>query len=50
MNEGEKKDNKYLLEKQLEMLKLFYERKLLTQEQYEFEVKTLTEKIKISNQ
>ena len=31
----EKKDNKYLLEKQLETLKLFYARKLLTKEQYE---------------
>ena len=41
-----KKNNKYLLEKQLETLKLFFERKLLTQEQYEFEVKTLTTKIK----
>lgn len=47
MNESEKKDNKYLLEKQLETLKLFYERKLLTKERYEFEVKTLTSKIKI---
>lgn len=47
MNEIEKKDNKYLLEKQLETLKLFYDRKLLTKEQYEFEVKTLKEKIKI---
>lgn len=46
MEESEKKDNKYLLEKQLETLKLFYERKLLTKEQYEFEVKTLTTKIK----
>ena len=46
-NEREKKNNKYLLEKQLETLKLFYERKLLTKEQYDFEVKTLTEKIKI---
>ena len=46
MSVVEKKDNKYLLEKQLETLKLFYERKLLTKEQYEFEVKTLTTKIK----
>lgn len=46
MDENEKKDNKYLLEKQLETLKLFYERKLLTKEQYEFEIKTLTMKIK----
>lgn len=47
MDENEKKDNKYLLEKQLETLKLFYERKLLTKEQYEFEIKTLTAKSKI---
>ena len=39
-------DNKYLLERQLEMLKLFYERNLLTKEQYEFEVDTLKSKIK----
>lgn len=39
-------DNKYLLERQLEMLKLFYERNLLTKEQYEFEVDTLKNKIK----
>ena len=50
MDVTEKKiDNKYLLEKQLETLKLFYERKLLTKEQYEFEVKTLTTKIKTDN-
>ena len=42
---GNKKDNKYLLEEQLETLKLFYERKLLTKEQYDFEVETLTKKI-----
>jgi len=42
-------DNKYLLEKQLETLKLFLERKLLTKEQYEFEVQTLTTRIKIDN-
>ena len=47
MDENEKKDNKYLLEKQLETLKLFYERKLLTKEQYEFKVDVLKEKIKI---
>ena len=45
-NIGTKKDNKYLLEKQLETLKLFFERKLSTKEQYEFEIKTLTIKIK----
>ena len=47
MDGNEKKyDNKYLLERQLEMIKLFYERKLLTKEQYEFEVQTLTTRIK----
>jgi len=47
MDDNVKKfDNKYLLERQLEMIKLFYERKLLTKEQYEFEVQTLTTKIK----
>ena len=40
MKNTEKKDNKFLLEKQLETLKLFYERKLLTTEQYDFEVET----------
>ena len=48
-NLEQKKNNKYLIEKQLETLKLFFERKLLTQEQYEFEVQTLTTKIKIDN-
>ena len=42
-----KKDNKYLLEKQLETLKIFYDRKLLTKEQYEFEIKTLKDKIRL---
>lgn len=47
MEDNEKKyDNKYLLERQLEMIKIFYERKLLTKEQYEFEVRTLTMRIK----
>ena len=47
MDDNEKKfDNKYLLERQLEMIKLFYERNLLTKEQYEFEVQTLTTRIK----
>ena len=45
-NRDQKIDNKYLLEKQSETLKIFYERKLLTKEQYEFELKTLTTKIK----
>ena len=42
-----KYDNKYLLERQLEMLKTFYERNLLTKEQYEYEIEVLTTKIKI---
>ena len=47
MDSNEKKyDNKYLLERQLEMIKTFYERKLLSKEQYEFEVRTLTTRIK----
>ena len=47
MENGETKyDNKYLLERQLEMIQLFYERKLLSKEQYEFEVQTLTTRIK----
>ena len=45
--DNEKKyDNHYLLERQLELIKIFYERKLLTKEQYDFEVQTLTTRIK----
>ena len=45
--DNEKKyDNKYLLERQIEMIKIFYERRLLTKEQYEFEVQTLRARIK----
>lgn len=40
-------NNQYLHEKQLEMLKIFYDRKLLTKEQYEFEIKTLKDKIRL---
>ena len=43
----EKYDNKYLLERQLEMLKIFYERHLLTKEQYEYEIEVLTTKIRV---
>ena len=46
-NLEQKKNNKYLLEKQLETLKIFYDRKLLTKEQYEFEIKTLKDKIRL---
>ncbi len=45
-NNEEKKDNQYLLDRQLETLKIFYDRKLLTKEQYEFEVAVLKSKIK----
>ena len=40
-----KKDNKWLLNEQLKTLQYFYERNLLTKEQYDFEVKMLTIKI-----
>ena len=43
----DKKDNKFLLEKQLETLKLFLERNLITQEQYEYEIAVLTTRIQI---
>ena len=45
-----KYDNKYLLERQLEMLKTFYERNLLTKEQYEYEVEVLTTRIKTDSE
>jgi len=45
-NSETKYDNRYLLERQLKMIKIFYERKLLSKEQYEFEVQTLTTRIK----
>ena len=47
MEEVKKADNKYLLEKQLETLKIFYERKLLTKEQYEYEVEFLSKNVKL---
>ena len=43
----QKIDNKFLLKKQLETLKLFLERNLITKEQYEYEVQVLTTKIKV---
>jgi len=47
MEDNQKKyDNKYLLERQLEMIKIFYERKILSKEQYEFELQTLRTRIK----
>ena len=47
--EKQKIDNKFLLEKQLETLKLFLERNLITQEQYEYEVQVLTTRINIKD-
>ena len=47
--EKQKIDNKFLLEKQLETLKLFLERNLTTQEQYEYEVQLITTRIKIKD-
>lgn len=50
MEEMKKKiTNKYLYEKQLETLKLFYERKLLTKEQYDYELQILTTKMKLND-
>lgn len=45
-NEDKIINNQYLLEKQLETLRIFLDRNLLTKEQYEFEVKTLKSKMK----
>ena len=45
--EKQKIDNKFLLEKQLETLKLFLERNLITKEQYEYVVQFLTRRIRI---
>ena len=45
--EKQKIDNKFLLEEQLNTLKLFLERNLITKEQYDYEVQVLTTKIKI---
>ena len=49
MSEKQKIDNKFLFEKQLETLKLFLERNLITQEQYEYEVQVITTRIKIKD-
>lgn len=48
MDDQIKKYNKFLLEKQLEPLKLFLERNVITKEQYEYEIKVLTSKIDFS--
>ena len=50
MEEMQKKiTNKDLYEKQLETLRLFYERKLLTKEQYDYELQILTTKMKLND-
>lgn len=41
------KTNKDLQTEQLKTVKLFYERGILTKEQYEYEVKVLTTKIQL---
>ena len=41
-------NNKWLFEKQLETLKIFYERRLLKEEQYKYAVKVLTTSIDIT--
>lgn len=45
MNEEKKMTNKDLYQKQLETLKLFYERHLLSKEQYEYELRVLATKM-----
>ena len=47
MRDDSKKDNKYLLEKQLETLKIFLENGVITKELNEYEVKVLSEKVKV---
>lgn len=42
--------NKDLQNEQLKTVKLFYEKGILTKEQYEYEVKVLTSKIKIDGE
>lgn len=46
MEEKQKEGNKFLLEEQLKILKLFLERNLITQDLYNYEVKILTSKMK----
>ena len=41
--------NKYLQSEQLKTIKLFYERGILSKEQYEYEVGVLTSKINIDD-
>ena len=45
----EKITNRDLYKQQLETLKLFYERKLLTKEQYEYELQVLAAKMKLND-
>lgn len=43
----EKLDNEFLLKKQIETLKIFLEKGVISKETYDFEIKTLTKKIKV---
>lgn len=43
----EKLDNEFLLKKQIETLKIFLEKGVISKETYDFEIETLTKKIKI---
>lgn len=46
----EKLDNKYLLEKQKETLKIFLKNGVISKDLYDFEIETLTKKIKITEE
>lgn len=43
----EKLDNEFLLKKQIETLKIFLEKGVISKETYDFEIETLTKKIKV---
>lgn len=43
----EKLDNEFLLKKQIETLKIFLEKGVISKETYNFEIETLTKKIKV---
>lgn len=43
----EKLDNEFLLKKQIETLKIFLEKGVINKETYDFEIETLTKKIKV---
>lgn len=43
----EKLDNEFLLKKQIETLKIFLEKGVISKETYDFEIEALTKKIKV---